>query len=169
MKAHKYWSLGALACMAGCFYTGCKKLMQAHKYFACGSLVCMGMAIYSGHKIAPKKKKNWKIRTHALAVTSEGFSELQEFILFPSQTIHYIPYTSIMSRIPTFRPSSKAVFSHAQHTVPCRSVIFSQRGILSSPLSRPAHQSSQTDRTSRKYKSHPGYHLELSGGPLLPL
>ena len=42
MKAHKYWSLGALACMAGCFYTGCKKLMQAHKYFACGSLVCMG-------------------------------------------------------------------------------------------------------------------------------
>ena len=57
MKEHKYWSLGALACMAGCFYTGCKKLMQAHKYFACGFLVCMGMAIYSGHKIAPKKKK----------------------------------------------------------------------------------------------------------------
>ena len=57
MKAHKYWSLGARACMAGCFYTGCKKLMQAHKYFACGTLVCMGMAIYSGHKIAPKKKK----------------------------------------------------------------------------------------------------------------
>ena len=47
MKAHKYWSLGALAYMAGCFYTGCKKLMQAHKYFACGSLVCMGMALYS--------------------------------------------------------------------------------------------------------------------------
>jgi len=43
--------------MAGCFYTGYKKLMQAHKYFACGTLVCMGMAIYSGHKIAPKKKK----------------------------------------------------------------------------------------------------------------
>ena len=57
MKAHKYWSLGALACMVGCFYTGCRKLMQAHKYFACGSLFCMGMAIYSGHKIAPKKKK----------------------------------------------------------------------------------------------------------------
>ena len=57
MKAHKYWSLGALACMTSCFYTGYKKLMQAHKYFACASLVCMGMAIYSGHKIAPKKKK----------------------------------------------------------------------------------------------------------------
>ena len=57
MKAHKYWSLGAFVCMAGCFYTGCKKLMQAHKYFACGSLICMGMAIYSGHKISPKKKK----------------------------------------------------------------------------------------------------------------
>lgn len=57
MKAHKYCSLGALACMTGCFYTGCKKLRQAHKYFAYGSLICMGMAIYSGHKIAPKKKK----------------------------------------------------------------------------------------------------------------
>ena len=58
MKAHKYWSLGALAGMAGCFYTGCKKLMKAHKYFAYGALGCMGMAIYSGHKmIAPKKKK----------------------------------------------------------------------------------------------------------------
>lgn len=58
MKTHKYWSLGALACMAGCFYTGCKKLMKAHKYFAYGALGCMGMAIYSGHKmIAPKKKE----------------------------------------------------------------------------------------------------------------
>ena len=57
MKAHKYWSLGALASMAGYFYTGCKKLMKAHKYFAYGALGCMGMAIYSGHKIAPKKKK----------------------------------------------------------------------------------------------------------------
>lgn len=58
MKAHKYWSLGALVCMAGCFYTGCKKLMKAHKYFAYGALGCMGMAICSGHKmIAPKKKK----------------------------------------------------------------------------------------------------------------
>ncbi len=43
MKAHKYWSLGALACMTGCFYTGCKKLMKAHKYFAYGALGCMGM------------------------------------------------------------------------------------------------------------------------------
>ena len=57
MKAHKYCSLGALACKVREFYTGYKKLMQAHKYFACCSLVCMGMAIYSGHKIAPKKKK----------------------------------------------------------------------------------------------------------------
>ena len=57
MKAHKYWSLGALAYMVGCFYTGCKKLIKAHKYFAYGALGCMGMAIYSGHKmIAPKKK-----------------------------------------------------------------------------------------------------------------
>jgi len=58
MKSHKYWSLGALACVAGCFYTGCKKLMKAHKYFAYGALGCMSMAIYSGHKmISPRKKK----------------------------------------------------------------------------------------------------------------
>lgn len=58
MKSHKYWSLGALICMAGCFYTGCKKRMEAHKYFAYGALGCMGMAIYSGHRmIAPKQKK----------------------------------------------------------------------------------------------------------------
>ncbi len=59
MKAHKYWSLGALICMAGSFYTGYKKLMKAHKYFSCGALICMIMAIWSGHKmIAPKKKKS---------------------------------------------------------------------------------------------------------------
>ena len=32
MKAHKYWSLGALA-HGGCFYTGCKKLMQGSQVF----------------------------------------------------------------------------------------------------------------------------------------
>ena len=56
MKAHKYWSLGALAAMIGTFYTGYKNMKTAHKYFACSSLLCMIMAIYSGHKIAPKKK-----------------------------------------------------------------------------------------------------------------
>lgn len=56
MKAHKYWSIGALACMIGCFYSGYQKLIKAHKYFSLGAFVCMGMAIYSGHKmIAPKK------------------------------------------------------------------------------------------------------------------
>lgn len=43
--------------MAGCFYTGCKKLQQAHKYFAYGSLACMVMAIYSGHKLHRRRKK----------------------------------------------------------------------------------------------------------------
>lgn len=57
MKAHKYWSIGALVCMVGCFFSGCKKQMDAHKYFAVGSLACMVMSIYSGHKmVAPKKK-----------------------------------------------------------------------------------------------------------------
>ena len=58
MKAHMYWSFGALACMAGCIYTGRQKQMTAHKYLAYGALGCIGMAIYSGHKmVAPKKKK----------------------------------------------------------------------------------------------------------------
>ena len=61
MKAHKYWSLGALATMIGTFYTGHKNMKTAHKYFACSSLLCMIMAIYSGHKIISgksRKKKN---------------------------------------------------------------------------------------------------------------
>jgi len=38
MKAHKYWSLGALAAMIGTFYTGYKNMKTAPKYFACSSL-----------------------------------------------------------------------------------------------------------------------------------
>ena len=36
MKAHKYWSLGALLTMFGTFYTGYKGLKSEHKYFATG-------------------------------------------------------------------------------------------------------------------------------------
>ncbi len=33
--------------------------MKAHKYWSLGALICMIMAIWSGHKmIAPKKKKS---------------------------------------------------------------------------------------------------------------
>ena len=38
MKAHKYWSTGAIVTMVGTFYTGYKGLKAAHKYFAFGSL-----------------------------------------------------------------------------------------------------------------------------------
>ena len=41
MKAHKYWSLGALATMIGTIYTGYKNMKSAHKYFACSSLLFM--------------------------------------------------------------------------------------------------------------------------------
>jgi len=34
MKAHKYWSVGALITMLGTFYTGYKKQKSSHKYFA---------------------------------------------------------------------------------------------------------------------------------------
>ena len=48
--------------------------------------------------------------------------------------INYTSRTSTISRIPTFRTSSKAVFSQTQHTVPCRSrlLLFSRLSIHSS-------------------------------------
>lgn len=61
MKAHKYWSVGALITMLGTFYTGYKKLKSSHKYFALSSILCMVMAIYTGHKMITgnrKKKAN---------------------------------------------------------------------------------------------------------------
>ena len=33
MKAHKYWSIGAIVTMVGTFYTGYKGLKAAHKYW----------------------------------------------------------------------------------------------------------------------------------------
>ena len=61
MKAHKYWSVGALITMIGTFYTGHKGLKSSHKYFALSSMLCMTMAIYTGHKMISgnrKKKAN---------------------------------------------------------------------------------------------------------------
>ena len=57
MKAHKYWSIGALITMIGTFYTGYKGLKSSHKYFALSSLLCMIMSIYTGHKMISGKKK----------------------------------------------------------------------------------------------------------------
>ena len=57
MKAHKYWSLGALFTMIGAFYTGYKERKSAHMYFACSSLLCMIMSIYSGHKMISGKSR----------------------------------------------------------------------------------------------------------------
>ena len=44
MKAHQYWSIGALITMIGTFYTGYKGSKEGHKYFAASSLICMIMA-----------------------------------------------------------------------------------------------------------------------------
>ena len=57
MKAHKYWSVGALVTMLGTFYTGYKKLNSSHKYFALSSMLCMVMAIYTGHKMITGNRK----------------------------------------------------------------------------------------------------------------
>ena len=60
MKAHKYWSIGAIVTMVGTFYTGYKGLKAAHKYFAFGSLICLIMAVYSGHKMISGNKRTIK-------------------------------------------------------------------------------------------------------------
>ena len=43
MKAHKYWSMGALITMIGTFYTGYKGTKSSHRYFACSTLICLSL------------------------------------------------------------------------------------------------------------------------------
>ena len=57
MKAHKYWSVGALITMIGTFYTGYKGSKSSHRYFACSALICMIMSMYTGHKMISGSKK----------------------------------------------------------------------------------------------------------------
>ena len=57
MKAHKYWSIGAVIAMFGTFCTGYKGSKTAHKYFALSSLICMVMAVYTGHKMISGNNK----------------------------------------------------------------------------------------------------------------
>ena len=61
MKAHKYWSVGALITMHWDIFTLDIKAKSSHKYFALSSMLCMVMAIYTGHKMITgnrKKKAN---------------------------------------------------------------------------------------------------------------
>ena len=60
MKAHKYWSIGALITMIGTFYTGYKGSKSGHRYFACSTLICMIMSIYTGHKMISGNKRTRK-------------------------------------------------------------------------------------------------------------
>ena len=60
MKAHKYWSVGALITMIGTFYTGYKRSKSSHRYFACSALICMIMSMYTGHKMISGNKRTRK-------------------------------------------------------------------------------------------------------------
>ena len=73
MKAHEYWSVGALLTMLGTFYTGYKGTKSSHKYFAASSLLCMIMAIYTGHRIISKNKKSedFQFAFHILCIGSD--------------------------------------------------------------------------------------------------
>lgn len=56
MKQHKYWAIGAAACMAATFYSGFKGKMKEHKIFAVGAMVCMCFFMLSGHKMIAGKQ-----------------------------------------------------------------------------------------------------------------
>ena len=63
MKAHKYWSIGAVITMFGTFYTGYRGLKEVHKYFAFGSLICMirnipRLPIFPGRRKQKKRRNN---------------------------------------------------------------------------------------------------------------
>ena len=60
MKAHEYWSFGALITMIGTFYTGYKGSKSSHRYFACSTLICMIMSMYTGHKMISGNKRTRK-------------------------------------------------------------------------------------------------------------
>ena len=60
MKAHKYWSVGALINMIGTIYTGYKGSKTSHRYFACSTLICMIMSMYTGHKMISGNKRTRK-------------------------------------------------------------------------------------------------------------
>ena len=60
MKAHKYWSIGALITMIGTFYTGYKGSKSSHRYFACSTLICMIMSSVHGHKMISGNKRTRK-------------------------------------------------------------------------------------------------------------
>ena len=55
MKTHKYWAVGALACMVATFYTGVRGKMKEHKIFAIGAIGCMLFSVLSGYKMISVK------------------------------------------------------------------------------------------------------------------
>ncbi len=55
MKAHKYWSIGALITMICTFLTGYIENHMIHASFGMIVLICMIMSVYSGHKMTSRK------------------------------------------------------------------------------------------------------------------
>lgn len=54
MKAHIYWSIGALITMICTFLTGHMNKI-VHAVFGIIALICMIMSVYSGHKMTSRK------------------------------------------------------------------------------------------------------------------
>ena len=62
VKTHKYWAVGALACMVATFYTGFRGKMKEHKIFAIGAMGCMLFSVLSGYKMISGKVQLRKVK-----------------------------------------------------------------------------------------------------------
>ena len=86
MKAHKYWSVGALITMIGTFYTGYKGSKSSHRYFACSALICMIMSMYTGHKMISGNK-----RTRKQVKKTEAYQKIKDEFGFDPVRMDYLP------------------------------------------------------------------------------
>ena len=77
MKAHKYWSIGALITMIGTFYTGYKGSKSGHRYFACSTLICMIMSMYTGHKMISGNKRTRPLPCRVGSLSEVGLPMFQ--------------------------------------------------------------------------------------------
>ena len=99
MKAHKYWSVGALITMLGTFYTGYKKQKSSHKYFALSSMLCMVMAIYTGHKmITGNRKEKAKKENGGIFIKGNSYKEEEKVYV----NINDLDFFKLLSRVSSY-------------------------------------------------------------------
>ena len=131
MKAHKYWSperLLAWQAVSTPVAKSCNKLTSILPTAPWSAWLWQSTPVIKLRRRRKKLKKSNYIRTSPSLCTHAAVRDFYfHYKLYKTNRTYFM--ASIMSLIPTFMPSSKAVFSHAQHTLPCWSMIFSQSGM----------------------------------------